>query len=90
MDTCYVCGTDRDPHLMMICDLCDYMVAHTYCCGFGNDFPEDWLCQDCEALDLEDSSFSNDSYNDEESEEESEVYEARIPENNSRRVYDTR
>lgn len=49
---------------MMICDLCDYMVAHTYCCGFGNDFPEDWLCQDCEALDLEDSSFSNDSSND--------------------------
>jgi hypothetical protein len=35
---------------MMICDLCDYMVAHTYCCGFGNEVPEDWVCIDCEAL----------------------------------------
>ena len=69
MDICYVCQSDRDPHLKMICDLCDYMVAHTYCCGFGNDFPEDWLCRDCEALDLEDSSFNS-------SEEESDFSES--------------
>ena len=50
MDNCYVCGSDRDPHLMMICDLCDFMVAHTTCCGFGNDFPEDWICRECENL----------------------------------------
>ncbi len=50
MDYCYVCGSDRDPHLMMICDLCDFMVAHTTCCGFGNNFPEDWICRECENL----------------------------------------
>ena len=35
MDFCYICNTDRDPHLMMICDVCDYMVAHTYCVGMS-------------------------------------------------------
>ena len=50
MDNCYVCGSDRDPQLLMICDLCDYMVAHTYCCGFNNTFPEDWMCLHCEEL----------------------------------------
>ena len=34
---------------MMICDLCDFHVAHTYCCGFGNNFPQDqdWICDYC-------------------------------------------
>lgn len=50
MDYCYVCRSDRDPHLMMICDLCDFMVAHTYCCGFRNTFPEDWICRECERV----------------------------------------
>ena len=79
MDICYVCGSDRDPHLMMICDLCDFMVAHTYCCGFGQDFPEDWLCRDCEALDVEDSSFDEeeDSYDDESEEVSQEVTQPR-------------
>lgn len=49
MDYCYVCRSDRNPHLMMICDLCDFMVAHTYCCGFS-EFPEDWLCDGCQRL----------------------------------------
>lgn len=50
MDHCYVCGRDTDPEYMMICDLCDYAVAHTYCCGLGRVFPEDWVCRDCESL----------------------------------------
>ena len=49
MDNCYICNSDRNPQLMMICDLCDYMVAHTYCCGLS-DFPDDWICRDCEEL----------------------------------------
>lgn len=63
MDYCYVCGRDTDPHLMMICDLCDYMVAHTYCCGFRNDFPDDWLCRDCE--EIMDSDDDDDDYDEE-------------------------
>lgn len=55
MDNCYICGSDRDPHLMMICDLCDYVVAHTYCCGY-REFPEDWVCTECnELLESDDS-----------------------------------
>lgn len=51
---------------MMICDLCDYMVAHTYCCGFyGSEFPDDWVCRECERLlngdDLSDESEEEDS-----------------------------
>lgn len=49
LDYCYVCGSDRDPHLMMICDLCDYMVAHITCCGF-REFPEDWICRECHRI----------------------------------------
>lgn len=54
-DFCYICRSDRNPHQLMICDLCDFMVAHTYCCGF-DDFPEDWMCRDCLLLEVSDSS----------------------------------
>jgi hypothetical protein len=50
----------------MICDLCDYHVAHTYCCGFGREFPpedEDWICEYCNGL-LTDNSDSYDSSSD--------------------------
>ena len=50
-DVCYVCGLEDNPEQMIICDLCDYHVAHTYCCGFGNRIPEgDWLCGYCTGL----------------------------------------
>lgn len=36
---------------MIICDLCDFYVAHTYCCGFGNQIPEDdWICGYCDGM----------------------------------------
>lgn len=36
---------------MIICDLCDFRVAHTYCLGYGNEFPtEDWICDYCDGL----------------------------------------
>lgn len=44
-DRCYVCSSDENPEQMIICDVCDYSVAHTYCLGFGNQIPEeDWIC----------------------------------------------
>lgn len=70
MDYCYLCLSDRHPHLMMICDLCDYTVAHTYCAGF-DDFPRDWVCEHC--LELIDHDLEGDD--EESSEQESEVSE---------------
>lgn len=55
---------------MMICDLCDFRVAHTYCCDLS-DFPEDWICRDCEELQLSEESY-DESFDEEESEEEEE------------------
>jgi hypothetical protein len=66
MDFCYICGSDRDPHLLMICDICDFQVAHTTCCGY-RDFPEDWICAYCDGLEVDES----DSYFEEESSESS-------------------
>lgn len=35
----------------MICDFCDFKIAHTYCCGFGESIPnDDWICDFCEGL----------------------------------------
>lgn len=50
----------------MICDLCDFHVAHSYCCGFGNRIPEeDWICDYCTGMISEDSFISdNDDEND--------------------------
>jgi hypothetical protein len=61
----------------MICDLCDYMVAHTYCCGF-REFPEDWVCRPCERI-LEEggsSSSQNESDNSDEESVSEEEYKA--------------
>lgn len=46
----------------MICDTCDYHVAHSYCCGFGNSIPnEDWNCDYCQGiLSEDDSDFDDD------------------------------
>jgi len=55
-DYCYVCNSDDNPQLMIICDLCDYYVAHTYCVGFGETIPDmDWICGYCDGIVDDDS-----------------------------------
>jgi hypothetical protein len=56
----------------MICDLCDFHVAHTYCCGFGNNLPEDdWICGYCNGMisddldDLDEDDYDEEISNDE-------------------------
>ncbi|CDW79707.1 ring u-box protein [Stylonychia lemnae] len=47
-DVCYVCQRGDNIESMIICDLCDYRVAHTQCLGFGDVVPEDdWICDYC-------------------------------------------
>lgn len=61
-DVCYLCDSDENPEQMMICDLCDFRVAHTYCCGFGNQIPEDdWVCGYCDGTRSEDDDIIDDS-----------------------------
>jgi hypothetical protein len=51
----------------MICDLCD-RVAHTYCCGFyDSEFPDDWVCRECERLQNGDDSSDESEEGDSES-----------------------
>lgn len=48
---CYECGTGEREDLLLICDGCDEMAAHTYCVGLGMHVPEgDWLCEGCQAI----------------------------------------
>ena len=90
MDYCYVCGRDTDPHLMMICDMCDYMVAHTYCCGFGEVFPDDWMCRECEEIMDDDSDDDHEIIeylsNEEESDDSSYIEDDSSSENANRGV----
>jgi hypothetical protein len=54
---------------MIICDLCNYHVAHTYCVGFGNEIPEeDWICGYCDGMIDDDSFIAGDSESDNDSE----------------------
>lgn len=44
---CFVCGQDRDDHLLLLCETCE-AGAHTYCIGLGNHVPEaEFHCPDC-------------------------------------------
>lgn len=70
-DFCYICASDQNPYLLMICDLCEFKVCHSYCAGFGNQVPiEDWYCRYCveaassevEPSNLEDSEASRAVY----------------------------
>ena len=74
---------------MIICDMCDYYVAHTYCVGFGEIIPEnDWICGYCDGIVDDDSFVENGSLSDLEDEiNELDVdsLEMNFIENNARR-----
>ena len=46
-DACYICLSGDDEGNLLICDKCNYKVAHTYCLGFDEIPEEDWFCQAC-------------------------------------------
>ena len=60
---------------MMICDLCDFHVAHTYCAGFS-EFPDDWLCRECQGIEVVTSSEGDEPEESEESYSENEASES--------------
>ena len=38
-DFCYVCNSEQDSHLMIVCDSCEVKVAHCGCAGFAGQDP---------------------------------------------------
>uniref|UniRef100_A0A0N5CE90 PHD-type domain-containing protein n=1 Tax=Strongyloides papillosus TaxID=174720 RepID=A0A0N5CE90_STREA len=53
---CHVCSTSNDQNLLLICDKCDNICIHLYCCKPKlYTIPEDdWFCPDCHHKDLVD------------------------------------
>eukprot|EP00347_Sterkiella_histriomuscorum_P012265 403369258 len=46
---CYVCNKDDNERFLLLCDRCDYQLCHTYCCGMGEQIPDqEWFCQGCQ------------------------------------------
>ena len=49
-EICYICGSDENMYLMLVCDGCNKKTCHTYCDNRieGNLIPDDdWLCHEC-------------------------------------------
>ena len=44
---CMVCGFDYDIDKLIICDICNYNVCHTYCDRLSDIPLNDWLCLVC-------------------------------------------
>jgi hypothetical protein len=63
-DFCYLCGSDEDDGNLMVCDLCDMKVCHTYCAGFEGLPEDDWFCDECKIIMEDGELFSEDSYYD--------------------------
>lgn len=51
---CHICSTSKDQNLLLICDKCDNICIHLYCCKPRlYTIPEDdWFCPDCHHKDL--------------------------------------
>ena len=46
-DVCYLCGDDGEDAEMLVCDNCDYKVAHIKCLGLQKVPIETWVCEMC-------------------------------------------
>lgn len=48
-DACYICGDEGSDTELLVCDNCDYKIAHINCLGFASVPEGNWNCQFCEA-----------------------------------------
>ena len=48
-DACYVCGDEGSDAELLVCDNCDYKIAHLRCLGFSVVPEGNWNCAMCEA-----------------------------------------
>eukprot|EP00347_Sterkiella_histriomuscorum_P017605 403348700 len=46
-ESCYICCSGIDENLMLVCDECNFNVAHTYCLDLPEVPEEDWYCSQC-------------------------------------------
>ena len=47
-DVCYICGDEGRDDELLVCDNCDYKIAHLSCLGFAEVPVEAWLCTICQ------------------------------------------
>ena len=48
-DVCYICGDDGKDDELLVCDNCDYKIAHLKCLGFSVVPKEAWHCTLCQS-----------------------------------------
>lgn len=49
-DACYICGDEGSDTDLLVCDNCDYKVAHLHCLGFKVVPTDVWNCSKCTEL----------------------------------------
>ena len=49
-DACYVCGDNGLDTELLVCDNCDYKVAHMSCLGFTEVPSGNWYCVGCKPI----------------------------------------
>ena len=47
-DACYLCGDEGTDTDLLVCDNCDYKIAHLRCLGFAQVPSENWNCAVCQ------------------------------------------
>lgn len=47
-DVCYICVDAGEDNELLVCDNCDYKVAHLKCLDLNAIPREQWFCQMCE------------------------------------------
>lgn len=46
-DKCLICGKADNSQVLLVCDMCDFRICHTYCVGLDVIPDGDWFCPEC-------------------------------------------